>query len=860
MKAKLWVPVIAIAAVIAYFAYRHHSTTKPAAQTAKPHVELKAAAPVQAMPAAHDDDPTGTVRLEGQVIDEQDQPVAGASVGIDANPPKLVTSDASGNFVIEGLLARDYTIEASSDRGYAGARVRLTATPEPVTLRIRAGGSVEVSVTDGTAPIANADVELRSTVIWHGRTNANGLVTFTNVGAVWGPVVASAAGFAPSATMLGTTGHDLARVALRLVKGAAVTGTVVDEAGKPVEGARVVATNASEPFPVVDPRRDGVVTAANGAFTLPAISPGSWRLTATKAGYASTTNAPMILDGVSAREATLILARGITLTGKVTSAGKAIASANVSVLSPGNVPWRARRQTFTAADGTFTVSGLPKTTVDVVAQATTASPIAHVDLATKTTVELELSITGAITGSVVDSQGQPVGDAQVFAEPAPTGKPDDITAWIVRGSQEVVTDQAGAFTLAGLPDGAYQVRATRPSAGDDEQGLAQPVAAKPGDSIKITLSTDGTLHGKIAFSDGTAPNAFVIRLGSSYAKSFLGTAEFKITAPQGTHSFVVDGPSFLAPAARDITVGKDLDLGTITVQKGRSVSGHVFDQNNKPVADARVAAGSLLTGGGSELYIPDESIGAKDTTTDANGYFRIDGFSPGPLAIVAGTTTARSPSASLPANGDSVSIDLVLAPMSGLDGKVTRNNAPLGDTPVLANPIGGRGQTFFTVTGADGSFAFDALAPGTYAVSPMIGGGGPKPKDIYVVKAEVVLGSRGHLTIDATPGPDSLTVTVPGIATGQLMAIGAKITAHTLEDLRMLDQLTVLSDVPTPVHMRGIMNGAIEIDGMRPGDYTVCAAGFTGRPPDDAKTVPVSCEQVAVTAPKQTLTISRSGP
>ena len=51
--------------------------------------------------------------------------------------------------------------------------------------------------------------------------------------------------------------------------------------GKPVGAARVVATNASEPLPVVDPRRDGVVAGADGTFSIPALAAGTWRLTAT---------------------------------------------------------------------------------------------------------------------------------------------------------------------------------------------------------------------------------------------------------------------------------------------------------------------------------------------------------------------------------------------------------------------------------------------------------------------------------------------------------------------------------------------------------------------------------------------------
>ena len=66
------------------------------------------ASSTRAMPAVHDDDPKGTLRLEGQVVDEKDAPVAGATVAIDANPPITVQSDTSGSFTFEGLIARDY--------------------------------------------------------------------------------------------------------------------------------------------------------------------------------------------------------------------------------------------------------------------------------------------------------------------------------------------------------------------------------------------------------------------------------------------------------------------------------------------------------------------------------------------------------------------------------------------------------------------------------------------------------------------------------------------------------------------------------------------------------------------------------
>ena len=819
--------------------------------------------------AAHDDDPIGAFRLEGQVIDEHEQPVAGAEVGIDANPPKVVKSDASGAFVFEGLIARAYAVEARADAGYAGpVRVRLGAKPEPVTLRLHAGGSVEVAVTDGTAPIANAAVELRATVLWTATTNAAGVATFSHVGAEWAPLVASAPGFAPAAMMLGTSGDPKApvRVALVLARGAAVSGMVVDGAGKPVGGARVVATAASEPFPVVDPRRDGVVAKPDGTFELPAIGAGTWRFTATHTTYGPTTSTPIALDGAHAKTGVkLVLDAGGTITGSVVDAsGAPVASANVRVVVRGNVFWRAQRQAFSGADGKFEIAGLPRRAVDVVAQGEHgSSAIVPADLVAtaKQDIALKLDIAGEIAGVVVDSAGKPLGDAQVFADPEPTGKPADLSIWVVRGDQEAVTDQAGGFVLSGLPPGGYRVRASRSGASIDEQQLAKFVVAHPGEKLRIVVPNQGKITGKVAFADGKVP---IVRLGNSYGTPFASTdGSFSLAAVAGTHGLVVDGPSFLAAKSREVVVkeGQPTDVGTITVEPGRSISGRVLDERHNPVAGAKIAGGKLLSGGGKELYIPDESIDAKDTTSDADGRFELDGFSPGPLNVVAGTATGRSPSIEIPAGTASATVDLVIAPTTSLDGVVTRGGSPLGDTVVIAKPIGATGSNFFVVTGPDGTFALDALAPGAYLVSPMVGGGGSKPKDIYTVKVDLVLGTRPHIEVDTTPGPATVTVTAKtedgqAVAMGGLFLIEANVVIHSATELMSPDQLNnIFGPKPIAIHMRGVVSGSSEVEGVKLGDATLCVTPFAGRPPDDLSKAPIKCQPVHVGSGTQTVAI-----
>lgn len=813
---------------------------------------------------AYDDDPTGTIRLEGQVIDAKDQPVGGARVAIDSNPPKTVVSEADGSFALEGLIARDYALEATAEAGYAGpVRVRLGTKPEPVTLRIKPAGTVEVVVTAEDKPVAGATVEFRSSLLWSAQTGPDGVAKLTGVGAVWAPLAVIAEGYSPVATMLWSSGDPAAptRVTVALAKGAPVSGTVVDEAGKPVGGARVVASPLSDPFALVDARRDGVETKPDGTFALPAIAAGTWRLTATQVDRAPGTSPPVTVDGVHARTGVkVVLAQAAVLRGVVKDSGGApVPSADVRVVVGGAEFLRARRSAFTASDGTFTIKGLPRRAVDVVASHEHgASAIVPADLAAKVEVEvaLTLDVTGAIEGTVVDSAGQSIGDAQVSAVPVWSGGTADREAWSVRGNHDTITDQAGAFRFAGMPDGEYQIRAARPGAGESALELAAVTIAKPnGPKLKIIVPSDGHVSGKVAFADGKVPMSFTVALGNSAPTPFAtkdGT--FTVPAVAGTHTLVVDGRGFLASKATSVTIveGKTADAGTIIVTPGRSISGRVLDASGLPVAKAVVAAGALLTGGGSELYIEGESIGAKDTVTDADGRFSIEGFPPSAITVVAGKPdVGRSPSLRLPASPDSATLELVLQKTSGLEGTVTRDGKPLGDTVIIANPFGATNSNFFVMTGADGTFALDALAPGSYVVYPMIGGGGGRPKDLYVVKVTISLGVRSKVTIDATQGPVTVTVNVKTasgtkVPMAQLFMIQATIPASLtaggrLGLLREIDQLDVFGDKPIPIHMRGAMGGAAEVTGVRTGQYTVCAMPVFGPPPDDPDSLPIHC-------------------
>jgi hypothetical protein len=377
--------------------------------------------------------------------------------------------------------------------------------------------------------------------------------------------------------------------------------------------------------------------------------------------------------------------------------------------------------------------------------------------------------------------------------------------------------------------------------------------------VKLVVRDDGTLTGKLALADGKVPAFAMLALGATNpVPASDKDGAFTLTAAAGTHTLTISGPGFVQ-LRREVTIteGEATDLGTVTLAAGRSIAGRVVDESGAPVAEATVAAGALLTGGGSELYIPSESIGAKRTETDDDGRFVLDGFPPAAITVIAGKDGAgRSASVRIPPSADSATLALVLAPTTSIAGKVTRDGAPLADTIVIAKPIGALDQNFFVTTGPDGTFALDALAPGAYVVSPMLGGGGNRPKDIYVRRVDVELGERAQAEIDATGGSGKLAVHVQGadgaaIAMAQVAVMGAAISPHTAEELRDGSMIPFGPDA-IPVYLRGAIGGDVEIEGMRRGTHTACA--LVGDP------IAMACGQVKVGSGKASITLTVAVP
>lgn len=788
-----------------------------------------------------DDDPKGTLRLEGQVIDRDEHPVAGATVVLDAHPPRTATTETDGSFAFEGLVGRPYTLIARGAGGAAGpVTARLTERSEPVILKLRAAGklTVEVVGSDGK-PVDGATVELRG--IDDRRATVKGKT------AVFELVVPGAYQIAAWADGMARTfqwtqiaaGDSDAKLVLRA--GAPVRGRVVDDRGTGVANARVRYSGASDWSQQSSDRHDAAVTAADGTFAFDALPPGSFRFIANHPERAPGASAIVTLDGKSAREGIVItLGAGATVSGRVVdSQGNKVASARVrigEVTSPRTMRFDPPRQAYTNAEGVFEIKGLAKKPLQAVAlHETGSSQTATVDASGGDVrdVTLTIDLNGTIAGTVVDPTGQPIEGAQVTAGPnfRDNRTPIDFSQWRLRGFPEELTDAAGKFTLTGLAPGQYQITAV-PAQSGGRGRFRDGVTASPGDTnVKIVLSPEGAVRGRVAFADGTAPAMFTV--GVQMGQQAFGTGDGAFTldglAPQ-TYELTVRGPSFQTRAF-EVTVepGKTADAGTITVVKGRSIAGTVV-ADGQPVAGATVFAGRVVFGNGTSNAAPFNpmSQGTKQDTTDANGAFSLSGFNEGDITIVAEQDQiGRSKALRLPTvMPGQTELVLQLEKFGSLSGIVRQGGKPIEGTFVTCQSTTTPGALYSVASGPDGSYRFDRLAPDVYKVSAMLG----MPMTgmrFYSKQIEVPSGKQVTLDLAVEPGTITLDVTLAGrnakVGVAQTWLASVPVTAHTLNEL----SLELAAAGPSASQLVIVRNGEpARFADISAGAYTVCAVPY----------------------------------
>ncbi len=820
-----------------------------------------------------DEDPVGPLRLEGQVIDEHGAGVGDAVVALTSVPERTVKTEGDGTFAFDKLVGREYALSATAGDLVGGpVGYTLTADSDPVVIRLVAGAKLAVTVLDADAkPVAGATVRVDALNETSGTTGTDGVAIVKPVLPGWVRVRASADGYAPGTafTQVGAAGST-ATTKVTLRKGFDVSGRVVDEAGKPIASAHVVTSNVFDIPGGLDP----VVTDAKGAFKLPPLAPGTHTLVATDGEHAPGRSPTITIEDKPVTNIEIVMATGGVVAGLVVdTTQKPVAFATVRIASDTPQLWLVdSRQATTDSAGAFTVKGLARSKHKVRADAEgAASTVTLVDLATvssKRDVKLVLDVKGTISGIVVDETNQPVAEVSVNAFPDILGGASS-DAMMLAGMSSSTTDGGGRFTIRGLPDGAYRLRAARSQGNGFYDWGQDGVPAKTGASnVKITLAAPGSVVGKLVLETTNAPPILAnVQLGSQPAVAANKDGTFTLTdVTPGKWDLYVRGPEFAVLTKRDVTVapGKPTDIGTLTLVRGRKVVGRVVDASGAAVAGAKVKSGDILysmQGAEDQLDGLEEMSGIRSAMTDHDGRFTLIGVGKKATNVMADHAEHGRSNAAVIADGtdDPAPITLTLRGYGQVVGKVMSQGKPVGGATITASPKGGGSQMQIVQSEPDGSFTLSKVAEGTVVLSAMQQN--MMSMSLKSTSTNVVVTARKQtkVTIDIPVGSIVLTVQVKPLPnqkvdSAQVFLFRGVVAVKFAKEV---NEAFLAGGVQGMKFWLGEGKPMPEFDELVAGDYSICTIPIAGdlndtklqqRMQQHMDALAVHCKQVKVTA------------
>jgi RNA polymerase sigma factor (sigma-70 family) len=445
----------------------------------------RAREPARATPARRIQLPVGTSTadpdapsggFEGFVRSAQGgQPVAQATITLlHAGAAFETTSDIAGHFTMTPPEPGDYEVQQVVAAGYLPFQPEFGHSPVVLVARkgVRVSGLTlflepaleylaRVVATDGS-PLPGASIRALEGTLVEGAVAADERGEARFHAAAWATLVATYAGFAPAQVVLDLPIQSNRSVRFVLAPRPAgqsagkIAGLVVDEAGHPIEGARVTARREEPRAPTSV--RASALSDLEGRFTLSGLEAGGYTVVAEARDLVPAQSEAQ----VGAEGLRLQLSRGGTIRGRVRDArtGAPVPAFTIEIARRTGPLARTDFRGLTVFDGTgdYALQGLAPGTYQVTALARGYAPaeprqVTLADARASGRADFALPTGGRLTGRVVErATGKPLAGARVGSEGTV-----DLAGSALAMDDAALTDRDGNFVLEGLAPGLHTI-------------------------------------------------------------------------------------------------------------------------------------------------------------------------------------------------------------------------------------------------------------------------------------------------------------------------------------------------------------------------------------------------------------------
>lgn len=574
-----------------------------------------------------------------------------------------------------------------------------------------------------------------------------------------------------------------------------IKGRVTGPDGKAVGGAtvRILVRGEREasPWQLRSEEPTVLKTGDDGTFAAKDLKGESFRVRVEAPGLAPF-EAKEVLLGASLK---IPLKPGLTVAGRARDLDSKEPVAGATVLACGpetGFGESACRSGVTGDDGRFEVKGLAAGSVNLevvaprYARATRDGvPVvpSKPDAAgsTRETV-IFLQPGAAVAGRVVDGNGKPVQGARLVAVPA---RGDLLAAFREGARRPAVSDASGRFSFEGLPaGGSFTLRAEKKGFAPGQAGPFDVERGADRRDVEIRLEEGAAIKVRLTDRDGVPVRSVEIELEDTDRKNSRGprfgggrrvdsdeiesAGDGRLVArPLPTGTFTVRmAPEDFAEIEREnvkLRAGETVDLGSITVEEGRSISGTITDAAGSPVAAAEIRG----------IWMEEGSPRTRRAKSREDGRYRLAGLGSGPLLRF--TVTAKGFAEATRDNAQpGEAIDLVLERTGSIVGRVVHSD---GTVPpafrVRAHPESSEAQNPFmrfmalrlgdeqeAFSDPSGNFRLDGIGGGTYTVE--------------ATSARKVPGKRTGIKVAGEQVVDAGTITLEDGATVRGRVLAAK--------------------------------------------------------------------------------------